>query len=440
MKKLILSLLLLLSAAGSANAQLLKGDMNDDNQVSIADVTYLVNVILGKTPTETISVTTSPFEVDNSLLVGTWYTADGSSFVFNEDGTTNYQGISNGTYAYYPAQGRVLVKDASGNPLYLLPIIEATSEYFLTMNYATGEFTYYYSTMPVYITSISVPLSRYYFYLGEQKVITASIVPEDADNPWVSATCSDNSVVSVQELGNNQFKLTANQTGTAIVTLKAQDDSGVTTTFEVLVREHDYVDLGLPSGTLWATQNIGADEIYEYGLYFAWGETVGHTSDVSDGYIFNFANYKYCEGSSITSLTKYCLVSSYGYNGFVDNLTELELSDDAAYVNWGSNWCMPTQAQMVELLNSEYCTLDWTDVGSEYGLLITSKSNGYQIFLPAAGVRTSSLNYDGENGYYWSKTLESSGKAYKMYTSNGGGLINGSYRDLGCTIRPVRRQ
>ena len=98
---------------------------------------------------------------------------------------------------------------------------------------------------------------------------------------------------------------------------------------------HAYVDLGLPSGTLWATCNVGASSPEEYGDYFAWGETEPKND-------YNWSTYKYCKGSS-TTMTKYCTSSSYGT---VDNKTELEPSDDAATVNWGSNWQMPSLEQL----------------------------------------------------------------------------------------------
>ena len=118
-----------------------------------------------------------------------------------------------------------------------------------------------------------------------------------------------------------------------------------------LADTREYVDLGLPSGTLWATCNIGADSPEDYGLYFAWGETTGYSEDTSDGRSFDWSTYKYCNGSSYT-LTKYCNDSSRGYNGFTDNLTELVPEDDAATANWGAGWCMPTVEQFDELFNS----------------------------------------------------------------------------------------
>ena len=106
---------------------------------------------------------------------------------------------------------------------------------------------------------------------------------------------------------------------------------------------HEWVDLGLPSGTKWATTNVGATTPEEYGDYFAWGET----EPKSD---YSWSTYKWCNGSS-TTMTKYCESSSYGT---VDNKTILELSDDAANVKWGGKWRMPTVEEIEELLNTDF--------------------------------------------------------------------------------------
>ena len=98
---------------------------------------------------------------------------------------------------------------------------------------------------------------------------------------------------------------------------------------------HEYVDLGLPSGTLWATCNVGADTPESYGDYFAWGETEPKTT-------YDWSTYKYCVGE-YDRLTKYCSDTTYGYNGFTDNLYVLQLSDDAASVNWGEGWRMVSE-------------------------------------------------------------------------------------------------
>lgn len=88
---------------------------------------------------------------------------------------------------------------------------------------------------------------------------------------------------------------------------------------------HVYVDLGLPSGTLWATCNVGANTPEEYGDYFAWGETSTKAK-------YNWNNYKYCKDGYSRNLTKYCNDPYEGYQEFTDELTELHPCDDAASV------------------------------------------------------------------------------------------------------------
>ena len=187
----------------------------------------------------------------------------------------------------------------------------------------------------------------------------------------------------------------------------------------------EYVDLGLTSGTLWATMNVGATKPEEYGDYFAWGETAPKQD-------YSLNSYKWY--NTVTSkYTKYCDNSSYGD---VDNKTELELADDAAYVNWGKNWRMPTKAQFDELRAE--CTWQWN--GSGY--LVTSKKNGATLILPAAGYRDgSSLNGSGIYGYYWSRSLSpgSSNNAYDLgFYSGNVGTYNGYYRYDGQSVRAVR--
>ena len=198
------------------------------------------------------------------------------------------------------------------------------------------------------------------------------------------------------------------------------------------------VDLGLPSGTLWASCNVGASSPEEYGLYFAWGETQGYTSDTSDGRSFDWASYKWCNGSYNT-MTKYCINSGYGYNGFTDGLTELLPEDDAATANWGSPWRMPSLTQIEELLNS--CTSTWTTQNGVNGRKFVGP-NGGTIFLPAAGYRwVGELYLAGSDGYYWSSTLIESDPylACGLFVSSGyADWDSYGYRDLGRTVRPVR--
>ena len=195
----------------------------------------------------------------------------------------------------------------------------------------------------------------------------------------------------------------------------------------VPINDHKWVDLGLPSGTLWATCNVGADNPEDYGDYFAWGET--EPKDV-----YNWSTYKWCNGSS-TTLTKYCTNSG---NGTVDNKTELDPEDDAAYVNWGENWRMPTYEQQKELQTK--CTWTWTTQNGVNGRLVTGP-NGNTLFLPAAGDRDdSSLGGAGSWGGYWSRTLSGYGpaSAYSVYFGSDDVFWYDDGRSDGLTVRPVR--
>ncbi len=168
-----------------------------------------------------------------------------------------------------------------------------------------------------------------------------------------------------------------------------------------------YVDLGLPSGLKWATCNLGATTPEGYGDYFAWGET-----SPKEDYYWN--TYKWCiytESPKDINLTKYFVkyIGSGYIHGEVDNKVTLEPEDDAAHVNWGGNWRMPTVTEIEELMNTENCTWKWKDNYNNTGVnghLVTSNKNSNSIFLPAAGRRSESgLFLDGDDGFYWSSSL-----------------------------------
>ena len=189
---------------------------------------------------------------------------------------------------------------------------------------------------------------------------------------------------------------------------------------------HEYVDLGLPSGVLWATCNVGADSPEEYGDYFAWGET-----EPKDYYYLD--SYKWYSNNEFT---KYCTDSDYGT---VDNKTILELSDDAANANWGGDWRMPTKEDQDELRSE--CTWTWTTQNGVNGYKVTSKTNGNSIFLPAAGGRfDSDLRSAGSEGCYASSSLSSySYAAYNLgFNSDDVDWYN-SERFFGRSVRPVLR-
>lgn len=198
----------------------------------------------------------------------------------------------------------------------------------------------------------------------------------------------------------------------------------------------EYVDLGLPSGTLWATCNVGASTPEGYGDYFAWGDPVGHDEEAdASGYWYQWKYYKWCNGD-YKSLTKYCLDSYYGK---VDNKMVLDPEDDAAQVNWGGDWRMPSETEYNELLSS--CTWAWTTINDVNGYKV-SGSNGNWIFLPAAGYR-----YDeqkeamGYYGRYWANSFSSSYSyyAYDLHFHDSYKSVEpkGGERCYGYSVRPV---
>ena len=218
-------------------------------------------------------------------------------------------------------------------------------------------------------------------------------------------------------------------TPTANMTLYAQweapKDTGI-------ADGHEWVDLGLPSGTKWASTNVGANSPEDFGYYFAWGETESKST-------YNWSTYKWCRGSS-TTLTKYCTSSSYGT---VYYKTTLELSDDAAYVNWGTFWRMPTDVEIDELKDTSYTTWIWTTQNGVKGYKVTSKTNGNSIFLPAAGTRgDSDLINAGSNGFYWSSSLSTGGSNYAFYLTFNSDRVRRLDNDrlYGHPVRPVLRE
>lgn len=199
---------------------------------------------------------------------------------------------------------------------------------------------------------------------------------------------------------------------------------------------HEYVDLGLPSGTLWATTNVGANSPTEYGDYFAWGETTPKSKDsytwdtyfdAYDGSGYSFKKYTWEEGGK----------------------SVLDPEDDAAYVNWGPEWRMPSVEQVQELYNGDYTTAWWTSVDGVYGHKITSKVNGNSIFIPAAGFYDNGGGGDYNQGACWTRDLhpaEYNGRfaCYHYFVhstdpySSSENVYSHGLRFWGIVVRPVR--
>lgn len=181
---------------------------------------------------------------------------------------------------------------------------------------------------------------------------------------------------------------------------------------------HDYVDLGLPSGTLWATMNVGASKPSNAGLYFQWGDTVGYTADQvgkDKQFAPDYSDYKWVSGWKLTKYTT--------------NGAKLELEDDAAHVHMGGDWHMPTPAQIQELLNNTISTWTTLDNGVS-GMTFTSKKDtSKSIFFPAAGNTWRNSFYDvGGYGRIWTSVLSTNTIRYGQYLYfNNGNITLGDY-------------
>lgn len=194
------------------------------------------------------------------------------------------------------------------------------------------------------------------------------------------------------------------------------------------------VDFGLPSGTLWASCNLGASRPEESGTYFAWGET----SAKKENGRYTWSGYKWCEGA-YNKLTKYC--KYYGYNGFVDNLIYLQPEDDAAVFELGSNWHTPSTVEWVEL--EEKCQWEYIVINNVSGLLARSKVSPDDakkvVFFPISGYFMSSGISTNSWGYYWTANLVENWeqRAYLTEMSISGYSISHLERCYGANIRPV---
>jgi len=194
-----------------------------------------------------------------------------------------------------------------------------------------------------------------------------------------------------------------------------------------------WVDLGLPSGLLWAECNLGASTPEEYGNYYAWGETSPKSMYLWDTY--RYATVDAASGS-LQTFTKYNSSSSYGT---VDNKITLDATDDAATAALGSGARIPTRAEWQELLNNT--TVTWTMQNGIYGRKFTS-TNGNSLFLPAAGSRYGSeLRSAGEYGYYWSSSLcmQSPAGAWSVHFYSRNQWVDYDSRYIGFSVRAVRQ-
>ena len=169
---------------------------------------------------------------------------------------------------------------------------------------------------------------------------------------------------------------------------------------------HEYVDLGLPSGTLWATMNVGATSPTEYGNYYMYGMGT-KTYDSTDT----------------------------PYDGIED---PLDLSKDTARQTWGGDWHMPTKAQFEELITNT--NNSWVIINSRKGYKFTNKTDDSKyIFLPAAGSKSSPGNWNHKEKYglYYSSNVNDTQAYYLAFTNSTCDVNSNNRRDYGYCVRPV---
>ena len=311
-------------------------------------------------------------------------------------------------------------------------------------------------TVTVTLTGIQLQ-KEVSIYRGETATLTATLEPSDAtaDITWES---SDETIVTV-----SKGELTGVAVGTATVTAKAGNfkaECSVT-----ILPPKGAVDLGMEltraDGTTyklyWAECNLGAEKPEDYGDYYAWGEVEPYYSSQdpltwkdgkSAGY--DWASYKWCNGAS-NKLTKYCLKANtdcWNGEGSPDGKTVLDPEDDAAHVQLGGKWRMPTLKEMEALLalksNEDYT---WEEFGEVAGVRITRKSTGAVLLLPAAGYRDNTSVLTAKLAcQYWSSTGFLGGSylgpydATVLFFRKGATIGSGTAYDpryRGFSIRPV---
>ena len=278
------------------------------------------------------------------------------------------------------------------------------------------------------VTNLTLNETSLRLEVGERVQLSAIVEPANATFPaviwdWEGTAAGPSSTGEV----------IATRIGTATVICRSTDNLSLQAECQVtVVANHEYVDLGLPSGTLWATMNVGANAPEEYGDYFAWAET-----EPKESYSWN--SYKYCFNGNDDIMTKYNCDEGSDYEDFCGSLKP---EDDAAIVNWVDKWQTPGMSEFYELYDDTYTTTIWSTLNGVNGMKITSKTNGNSIFLPAAGFYGSGgLNNAGSYGYYWSSELgPSSYSAWNMSFYSGGFWSGDNQRYCGMSIRPVRKQ
>ena len=257
------------------------------------------------------------------------------------------------------------------------------------------------------------------------------------------ASCDDKKGTEPDEPTQGEQTEQTDQNGSSENNGNKEEEKNEPETPAIDYNGHAYVDLGLPSGLKWATCNVGSSKPEEYGNYYAWGE-------VEPKEVYDWSTYKFMDSSvnDWNGVNKYTVADSRNEYGDVvwydnsgnfigDNKTVLEKEDDAAFVNMGGSWRMPTKAEQDELRTE--CSWTWTTLNGVNGYNVEGP-NGNSIFLPAAGCRSDGdLGSAGSGGFYWSSSLYAylSGSAYCLDLDSDDVSWDGYDRYYGQSVRGV---
>lgn len=288
----------------------------------------------------------------------------------------------------------------------------------------------------VSVTGVTLNKSELSLNKGATETLVATVLPSDASNKGVTWSSSNDSIATVSSNG----LVTAVGGGNANITVTTVDGGHTAQcAFNIIdpYGGHDYVEIG---GLKWATMNVGANSVTDYGLYFQWGDTQGYTAaQVGSGSgkkYFGWVDYKYSDGTSnpyASAMTKY---------NSTDGKTVLDASDDAVQAAWGGSWRMPTKAEFALLsaaVNTAW-TSNYNNSGVAGMICTDNTDSSKKLFFPAAGYfRNGNASFAGDYGWYWSRSLydSSARDAYTLESQSSGAQWQSRYynRYYGLPVR-----
>lgn len=286
------------------------------------------------------------------------------------------------------------------------------------------------------------------FKFGESAARETFTIMSDDDwiistsDTWVTVSDTSGSGINTITVTVSQNSTVSERIGKIVVKGLNSNAEKTIAIIQIKTNGHEYVDLGLPSGLLWATCNVGASKPEDFGDYFAWGATEPQAVYDWVNTPFQTQDTKYYYEQKFT---KYLgsTTSSYKDSSAKDSdalKTVLDPEDDAAHVNWGGSWRMPTREELEELIDRNNCNWTWTTQNGVKGYKVTSLKNRKSLFLPAPGYRSSILCLEGTDGLYWSSSLFMSSYpdyAYNLGFNGGSVTCGGAFRSDGLSVRPV---